>query len=73
MPRAELADGATAADAKTLPLNLLDALRTLEQSSILKEAFGEQTLGSYIRLKTDEWNAYSRDLTDWERRTTLDC
>jgi glutamine synthetase len=66
-------DGPKAAGAKTLPLNLLDALRTLGQSSILKEAFGERTLGSYIRLKTDEWNAYSRHLTDWERHTTLDC
>ena len=28
-------------DAKKLPLNLLDALRDLEQSSLLKKAFGE--------------------------------
>jgi glutamine synthetase len=66
-------DGHKAAGAKTLPLNLLDALRALQQSAILKEAFGERTLGSYIKLKTSEWNAYSRHLTDWERQTTLDC
>ena len=62
-----------AASAKKLPLNLLDALRALEQSSVLKSAFGEETLASYIRLKHEDWNAYSRHLTEWERQTTLDC
>ena len=58
---------------KRLPLNLLDALRALERSAVLRDAFGEKTLASYIKLKTDDWNAYSRHLTDWERQTTLDC
>jgi glutamine synthetase len=52
---------------------LLDALRALEKSTVLKEAFGEKTLTSYIKLKTGDWNDYSRHLTDWERQTTLDC
>lgn len=59
--------------AKRLPLNLLDALRALERSSVLKAAFGEQTIGAYLKLRHDDWNAYSRHLTDWERQTTLDC
>ena len=67
------AEGHKAAGAKKLPLNLLDALRSLERSAVLKEAFGEKTLASYIKLKQDDWNAYSRHLTDWERQTTLDC
>lgn len=62
-----------AAGARTLPLNLLDALRELETSSVLKEAFGEMVVASYISLKTAEWNDYARHLTEWERRTTLDC
>jgi len=62
-----------AASAKKLPLNLLDALRAFEQSSVLKYAFGEETLASYIKLKHEDWNAYSRHLTEWERQTTLDC
>lgn len=66
-------EGHKAAGAKKLPLNLLDALRALEQSAVLKEAFGEKTIASYIKLKHDDWNAYSRHLTDWERQTTLDC
>jgi glutamine synthetase len=67
------AEGDKAVAAKRLPLNLLDALRALERSAVLRDAFGEKTLASYIKLKTDDWNAYSRHLTDWERQTTLDC
>src|SRR5215471_16516527 len=66
-------EGHKAKGAKKLPLNLLDALRTLEKSAVLTDAFGEKTVASYIKLKTDDWNAYSRHLTEWERQTTLDC
>jgi glutamine synthetase len=66
-------EGHKAEGAKQLPLNLLDALRALEKSTVLKEAFGADTLASYMKLKHDEWNAYSRHLTEWERQTTLDC
>ena len=40
---------------------------------MLKNAFGEKTLDAYIKLKHDDWNDYSRHLTEWERETTLDC
>ncbi len=66
-------DGDKATNAKKLPLNLLDALRALEKSSVLKEAFGEKVIESYVRLKQTEWNEYCRHLTEWERETTLDC
>ena len=66
-------EGHKANGAKKLPLNLLDALRALEESAVLRNAFGEKTLAAYIKLKHDNWNAYSRHLTDWERQTTLDC
>jgi glutamate---methylamine ligase len=66
-------EGHKARNAKKLPLNLLDALRTLERSSLFKEAFGEDVLSSYVKLKYEDWNAYSRHLTEWERQTTLDC
>ena len=66
-------EGHKANGAKKLPLNLLDALRALEDSAMLRNAFGEKTLAAYIKLKHDDWNAYSRHLTDWERQTTLDC
>ena len=59
--------------AKRLPLNLLDALRALEQSSVLEAALGKETHSAYLKLKYDDWNAFSRHLTEWERQTTLDC
>jgi glutamate---methylamine ligase len=66
-------DGHKAKGAKKLPLNLLDALRALEKSAVLKEAFGERPVSSYIKVRHNDWNAYSQHLTDWERQTTLDC
>jgi glutamine synthetase len=62
----------TVGDVKTLPLNLLDALRALDASEVLKPALGA-FLPACIQLKTEEWNAYARHLTQWERDTTLDC
>jgi glutamate---methylamine ligase len=66
-------EGHKANNAKKLPLNLLDALRALEQSDVLAAAFGKDVIASYLKLRHDEWNAYSRHLTEWERQTTLDC
>ncbi len=65
--------GHLAKDAKRLPINLLDALRCLERSSVLASSLGERTVGSYLKLKHAEWNDYARHLTEWERLTTLDC
>ena len=67
------ADGHTVQDAKRLPLNLLDALRLLEASSVLKNCLGEGVVTSYAKLRRSEWNEYARQLTDWERQATLDC
>jgi glutamine synthetase type III len=66
-------EGHKAKNAKKLPLNLLDALRALEKSSVFKAGLGEDVLASYLKLKYDDWNTYSRHLTEWERQTTLDC
>jgi glutamate---methylamine ligase len=63
----------SAADTKGLPLNLLDALRALEASSVFAASFGQEFISSYLKLKYAEWAEYSRYLTDWERRATLDC
>ncbi|MGI9296629.1 MAG: type III glutamate--ammonia ligase [Gammaproteobacteria bacterium] len=62
-----------AGDARRLPLNLLDALRAMEQSEVLRDAFGADTVAGYVKLKTGEWNEYCCHLTDWERVRTLDC
>jgi len=66
-------EGHKVQNAKQLPLNLLDALRALEASAILKERLGVEFVASYLKLKHAEWHDYARHLTEWERRTTLDC
>jgi glutamate---methylamine ligase len=65
-------DGHLVQDVKKLPLNLLDALRALEGSRLLSESLGEY-VPAYLKLKHQEWNDFSRHLTQWERETTLDC
>jgi glutamine synthetase type III len=65
-------EGHTVSGVKTLPLNLLDALRALDASAVLKAALGP-LVPAYLKLKFNEWNEFSRHLTQWERDTTLDC
>jgi glutamine synthetase len=67
------AEGHTVKDAKRLPLNLLDALRALQGSSVLTAGLGQPFVSAYTKLKTADWNEYAGHLTEWERRTTLDC
>lgn len=60
-------------NAPALPANLLDALREMEKNAMLAAAFGKDVIASYTKLRHQEWNAYSRHLTHWERTHTLDC
>jgi glutamine synthetase len=65
--------GHTVKDAPRLPLNLLDAIRAFDKDAALKGALGEDFSAAYIKLKTDNWNAYASHFTEWEREMTLDC
>ena len=44
-------EGHKVPDAARLPLNLLDALRAFEASTVAREGFGEEFVGSYLLLK----------------------
>jgi len=66
-------EGHTVADAKRLPLNLLDALRAFEASEVLSATLGESFVKSYAKLKHAEWQEYAAHLSQWERQATLDC
>ena len=66
-------EGHKAEGAKQLPLNLLDALRAFEASSVFKAAFPASFTSAYLKLKRNEWNDYCGQLTQWERDNTLDC
>jgi glutamine synthetase type III len=64
---------ATSTNVPTLPSNLLDALRCLESSSVLREGMGEETIQAYLKLKHQEWLQYQSQLSPWEIQNTLDC
>lgn len=66
-------EGHTVKDGRKLPLNLLDAIRLTESSKVLRERLGASFIDSYCRLRLQDWNAFTRHLTEWERQTTLDC
>ncbi len=57
---------------RRLPATLLDALRLLEQDTVLREAMGSELIDSYIKLKMQEWESFNGSLTEWERKNTLD-
>jgi glutamate---methylamine ligase len=66
-------DGHNLKNIRRLPLNLLDALRVTEKSKVLRSAFGDSFIDSYVKLKNQEWNSYARHLSSWEVANALDC
>ena len=66
------AEGHTVADAPRLPLNLLDALRQYEADAELMSAMGDGFSQAYLKLKHQEWNAFTSHFSEWERENTLD-
>ena len=68
-------------DLDKLPDDLEEALEKLEENKILKDAFGEAVINSYIKLKKEEIRSFFQNenfdkkgpITDWEKLNTLDC
>ncbi len=58
---------------RKLPANLLDAIRLLDSSKVARSAFGDEFIDSYVKLKNEEWQRFTRVITPWERDHTLDC
>ncbi len=58
---------------KRLPGNLLDALRCLENNTVLAKAMGKDFVDSYLKLKYQQWNQYSNHISIWELDNTLNC
>lgn len=51
---------------KILPGNLKEALGLLEQDSLMKQVLGEDLLKIYAKIKSEEWDAYMMQVSDWE-------
>ena len=68
-------------DLKKLPEKIEDSLSELSNSKEIKEAFGEDAINSFIKLKNMEIEEFdkvetfdkTRKITDWEKKNTLDC
>ena len=68
-------------DLKKLPEKIEDSLNELSNSKEIKEAFGENVINSFIKLKNMEIEEFNkvetfdkaRKITDWEKKNTLDC
>ncbi len=58
---------------RKLPANLLDAIRLLDSSKVARKAFGDEFIDSYVKLKHEEWQRFTREVTPWEREHTLNC
>ncbi len=63
----------TPGEVRTLPANLLDALRALEDNQTLGDRLGPDFCRAYLALKQQEWSAYSAEISPWELANTLDC
>ena len=66
---------------KKLPDIIEDALEQLENSREIREAFGDETIKSYLKLKRSEIDNFDKEetfdkkspVTSWEKNSTLDC
>ena len=66
---------------KKLPNTIKDALTHLENSKEIREAFGDDTINSYLKLKRSEIENFDQEetfdkknpVTAWEKNSTLDC
>jgi len=51
---------------RSLPENLIDAIRLAEGSKVVREALGDHVLEFLIRNKREEWDAYKTCVTPYE-------
>ena len=64
-----------------LPNDLEDSLDMLDNNKVLREAFGDNVIESYIKLKKEELSNFAKEeifdknspITNWEKQNTLDC
>ena len=51
---------------KELPGSLIEALRELDESTLVKTSLGPVVYDAFRRAKLEEWGAYRSSVTDWE-------
>ena len=56
---------------KPLPRSLDDAIGVMESSELVAETLGEHVYEFFLRNKRAEWEAYRRQVSDFERTQML--
>ena len=56
---------------ETLPSSLKEALQELEKDTVVQEALGPHIYERFMEAKTQEWDSYRLEITDWERERYL--
>ena len=67
MSRREL----TRAGIKSLPSNMFEAINKVEKDRFVQGVLGSHLYDRYIAAKKQEWNEYSRRVSNWEIETYL--
>ena len=57
-----------AADIPHVPWTLVDAIAEFERSAVADAAFGPSVHAHLVNTAKQEWAAFNRAVTDWERR-----
>ena len=55
-----------------LPSNLYEAIQEMKKSEFVKKVLGEEVFNKYIRAKSEEWDEYTSQVTDWAIDRYLD-
>jgi len=51
---------------KNLPDNLYEAIQSLSEDDIVKEALGSHIFEKFVELKKREWDDFRMAVTEWE-------
>lgn len=54
------------AGAPALPASLQEALQALQRDDVVRDALGDELASEFLRLKSEEWTAWSQHVSAWE-------
>ncbi|RMD88801.1 MAG: glutamine synthetase [Alphaproteobacteria bacterium] len=60
-------------DVKKLPMSLGEALEALRADEVIKGALEGEMFRLYDEYKTDEWERFMHQVTDWDKETYMEC
>jgi glutamine synthetase len=61
-----------ARDVPSVPSTIVEAIDALDRSDLAREAFGDAVHRHLVNTARQEWLAFNRAVTDWERRRNFD-